>query len=91
VMRTIQGHLAGEDLMAASRLIAAGESSRAAAVLGERESILRTAATALTEPDFLTDATRFSRLLSHVQGGALGAEPYALAMVLETAARSHLQ
>ena len=91
VMRTVQGHLAGEDLMAASKLIAMGHSSQAVQLLGEREAILRTAASALQEPGFVTDATRFSRLLSHMDGGDLGSQPYALAMVLETAARSHLQ
>jgi Ca-activated chloride channel family protein len=93
VARTVQGHRAGEDLLRAAQHIAVGNRSTATAVLSERERILRAASDSLEEPGFLTDAARFSRLLAHAgshQNHAL-TEPYALAMVLETAGRAHLR
>ncbi len=91
VARTIQGFAAGETLSEAARQIALGDRTRAAALLSEREGILRAAAGALGEPLFLKDADRLARLRSHTgAAGGLG-EPLVLAMLLETASRAHLR
>ncbi|WP_437937924.1 vWA domain-containing protein [Sorangium sp. So ce341] len=91
VGRTIQGFAAGETLAEAARQIALGDRARAVALLSEREGILRAAAGALGEPLFLKDADRLARLRSHA-GAADGlGDPLVLAMLLETAARSHLR
>ncbi|WP_437306853.1 vWA domain-containing protein [Sorangium sp. So ce388] len=90
VARTIQGFAAGETLSEAARQIALGGRGRAAALLSEREGILRAAADALHEPLFLKDADRLARLRSHT-GAADGlGDPLVLAMLLETASRAHL-
>ncbi|WP_437927617.1 VWA domain-containing protein [Sorangium sp. So ce291] len=90
VTRTIQGFAAGETLSEAARQIARGDRGRAAALLSEREGILRAAADALHEPLFLKDADRLARLRSHT-GAADGlGDPLVLAMLLETASRAHL-
>ncbi|WP_437506878.1 vWA domain-containing protein [Sorangium sp. So ce1099] len=90
VARTIQGFAAGETLSEAARQIALGDRGRAAALLSEREGILRAAADALHEPLFLKDADRLARLRSHT-GAADGlGDPLVLAMLLETASRAHL-
>jgi Mg-chelatase subunit ChlD len=91
VARTIQGHLAGEDLLAASRFVGAGQVGSAIELLRERQQILVNAATSLGEPGLQQDASRFSRLLGVLRGEEELGEPLAVAMVLETAARSHLQ
>jgi Ca-activated chloride channel family protein len=91
VARTVQGHLAGEDLLAASRLLGQGRGHDAVRLLTEREQILTRAASALDEPGFRRDAARFTRLLDVLRGDEPLGEPIAVAMVLETAARSHLQ
>lgn len=90
VARTVQGFAAGEALLEASERISAGDSQAAIALLSEREAILRQAAATLQEPGFLRDADRLARLRSHV--GATGpiSEPLVLAMLLETAGRTHL-
>ncbi|AGP42387.1 hypothetical protein SCE1572_52515 [Sorangium cellulosum So0157-2] len=91
VGRTIQGFAAGETLAEAARQIALGDRARAVALLSEREGILRAAAGALGEPLFLKDADRLARLRGHA-GAADGlGDPLVLAMLLETAARSHLR
>jgi len=90
VARTVQGFAAGEALLEASRLVAHGDKSRAVALLSEREQILRKAAEALQEPGFNRDADRLARLRTHLGAtGGMG-EPLVLAMLLETAGRSHL-
>ncbi len=93
VARTVQGHLAGEDLMAAAQSITRGDRRRAAAVLLERGQLLRRAAAVLEEPGFLIDAGRFAQLLAHASNPDQHRwnDPRALALVLESAARSHLQ
>ncbi|WP_433932508.1 VWA domain-containing protein [Sorangium cellulosum] len=90
VARTIQGFAAGETLSEASRHIALGDRGRAAALLAEREGILRTAADALKEPLFLKDADRLARLRSHTGAPDGLGDPLVLAMLLETASRAHL-
>ncbi|EYF02320.1 vWA domain-containing protein [Chondromyces apiculatus] len=90
VTRTVQGFAAGEALAEASRLIALGDRARAVAILSEREGILRTAATTLGEPLFLKDADRLSRLGTHAGSYVGVGDPLVLAMLLETAARTHL-
>jgi Ca-activated chloride channel family protein len=90
VARTVQGFAAGESLIEASNLIAAGNSQRAVAILAEREQILRQAAETLNEPGFLQDASRLARLRSHVGSGGPVSDPLVLAMLLETAGRTHL-
>ena len=90
VARTVQGFLAGEALMTAAVRVGKGDSAGAAALLEEREAILRTAAEQLHEPGFLRDANRLTRLRSHASGNDKLGEPLALAMLLETAGRSHL-
>ncbi|WP_437714853.1 VWA domain-containing protein [Sorangium sp. So ce448] len=90
VARTIQGFAAGETLAEAARQIALGDRARAAALLSEREGILHAAAEALGEPLFLKDAARLARLRGHAgAAGGLG-DPLVLAMLLETASRTHL-
>lgn len=93
VQRTVQGFAAGETLAEAARLVAAGGASRdrAVALLSEREALLRKAAEALGEPLFLKDADRLARLRAHAgQTSGMG-DPLVLAMLLETASRSHLR
>ncbi|MEZ4314622.1 MAG: hypothetical protein R3F14_41940 [Polyangiaceae bacterium] len=80
VSRTIQGFLAGEALMTAAARVGSGDMPAAAALLGEREAILRTAATQLAEPGFLRDADRLARLRAHASGTSTVTEPLALAM-----------
>jgi|GEM_PF-1818361 len=92
VARTIQGFLAGEALAQASALVASDQREEAARLLTEREGILREAAATLAEPLFLRDADRLSRMLSTLRGGRTGTgDPLVLAMLLETAARTHLR
>ena len=91
VARTVQGFAAGETLAEAARLISLGDRARAVAMLSEREGILRTAAETLQEPLFLKDADRLARLGTHA-GSTIGlGDPLVLAMLLETASRSHLR
>jgi Mg-chelatase subunit ChlD len=90
VARTIQGFAAGESLTEAALLISRGDRGGAAAILEEREGILREAAVTLSEPLFLSDASRLARLRSHASGGSGLGDPLVLAMLLETAGRSHL-
>jgi hypothetical protein len=90
VARTVQGFLAGETLMTAASYVGRGNTAGAANLLEEREAILRTAATQLGEPGFLRDADRLARLRGHTSGKGTLSEPLALAMLLETAGRSHL-
>jgi Ca-activated chloride channel family protein len=62
------------------------------AALAERETLLRTASAQLGEPLFLKDAERLARLRSYASGGSSGmGDPLVLAMLLETASRSHLR
>lgn len=87
VTRTVQAYLAGESLLSASRLVAAGNHTDAVAELVERENILRAAGQRCEEPAFLQIADRLARLRSRV---APGEEPLALALLLETAGRTAL-
>ena len=91
VARTVQGFAAGEALSEAALRISRGERESAAAILEEREGILRQAAQSLSEPLFLTDATRLARLRSHTGSQAGLGDPLVLAMLLEAASRSHLR
>ena len=91
VARTVQGFLAGEALMTAAARVGRGDMSGASALLEEREAILRNVAAQLAEPGFSRDADRLSRLRSHTAGKSTVSEPLALAMLLETAGRSHLR
>ncbi|WP_437676361.1 vWA domain-containing protein [Sorangium sp. So ce131] len=90
VARTIQGFAAGETLAESARQIALGDRTRAAALLSEREGILRAAAESLNEPLFLKDAERLARLRSHTGAASGVGDPLVLAMLLETASRAHL-
>jgi Mg-chelatase subunit ChlD len=90
VARTIQGFAAGESLTEAALLISRGDRSGAAALLEEREGILRQAAATLSEPLFMNDAARLARLRSHASSDSGLGDPLVLAMLLETAGRSHL-
>ncbi|WP_437876651.1 vWA domain-containing protein [Sorangium sp. So ce513] len=90
VARTVQGFAAGETLAEAARHIALGDRGRAAALLAEREGILRAAADTLKEPLFLKDADRLARLRSHTGAVDGLGDPLVLAMLLETASRAHL-
>ncbi len=93
VARTVQGHLAGEDLLLAAQCITRGDAQRALAVMQERALLLRRAAAALEEPAFINDANRFERMLGQTtqQDHRLWNDPRALALVLESAGRSRLQ
>lgn len=93
VLRTAQGFAAGETLSEAASLVASGGSQRdrAIALLSEREALLRKAAETLSEPLFLKDADRLARLRS-IAGSQTGlGDPLVLAMLLETASRTHLR
>ncbi|PIE06064.1 MAG: hypothetical protein CSA75_01500 [Sorangium cellulosum] len=90
VARTVQGFAAGETLMEASRWVANGNKGRALALLIEREEILRRAADTLEEPGFKRDADRLARLRTHLGASDGMSEPLLLAMLLETAGRTHL-
>lgn len=89
--RTLQGFAAGESLAEAAARVARGDRAGAAALLSEREGILREAATRLNEPLFLEDAARLSRLRAHMGAEQGLGDPLVLAMLLETAGRSRLR
>jgi Mg-chelatase subunit ChlD len=91
VARTVQGFAAGEALTAASWKIANGDRSGATALLTERESILRAAAETLHEPLFLRDADRLARLRGSAETRTGSGDPLVLAMLMETAGRTHLR
>ncbi|WP_437934850.1 vWA domain-containing protein [Sorangium sp. So ce341] len=89
--RTLQGFAAGESLAEAAARVGRGDPSGAAALLAEREGILREAAARLDEPLFLEDAARLARLRAHMGAEHGLGDPLVLAMLLETAGRSHLR
>lgn len=90
VQRTVQGFLAGQTLMQASRLVAEGQKEKAAKLLAEREELLAQATLTLSEPLFMRDVKRLARLRNHIDSkGQLG-EPLVLAMMMETAGNVHL-
>ncbi|HSN98347.1 MAG TPA: hypothetical protein VLS89_08615, partial [Candidatus Nanopelagicales bacterium] len=91
VARTVQGFAAGEARTEAAHRISRGDRHGAAALLEEREAILRQASETLSEPLFLTDAARLARLRAHTGSEAGLGDPLVLAMLLETAAHSHLR
>ena len=90
VARTVQGFAAGEALSQAASKIAHNDRRGAIALLTEREAILRQAADTLQEPLFLKDADRLARLRQHAGSDSGVGDPLVLAMLLETAGRSHL-
>jgi Ca-activated chloride channel family protein len=90
VARTVQGFAAGEALSQAASRIAHNDRRSALALLTEREAILRQAADTLKEPLFLKDADRLARLRQHAGSDSGVGDPLVLAMLLETAGRSHL-
>ncbi|WP_437752794.1 vWA domain-containing protein [Sorangium sp. So ce1389] len=90
VSRTLQGFAAGESLAEAAARVALGDRGGAAALLAEREGILHEAAARLNEPLFLEDAARLARLRAHMGAEQGLGDPLVLAMLLETAGRSHL-
>ena len=90
VARTAQGFAAGEALSQAATKIAHNDRHGAIALLTEREAILRQAADTLHEPLFLKDADRLARLRQHAGTDTGVGDPLVLAMLLETAGRSHL-
>ncbi|MEP7125587.1 MAG: VWA domain-containing protein [Byssovorax sp.] len=91
VARTVQGFGAGEALTTASWKIANGDRDGATALLTEREAILRAAAGTLHEPLFLRDADRLARLRASAGSQTGSGDPLVLAMLLETAGRTHLR
>ncbi len=90
VARTVQGFAAGEALSQAATRIARNDRRGAMALLTEREAILRQAADTLKEPLFLKDADRLARLRQHAGSDSGVGDSLVLAMLLETAGRSHL-
>jgi Ca-activated chloride channel family protein len=90
VARTVQGFAAGEALSEAAARIARNDRPGAIALLTEREQILRQAAASLNEPLFLKDADRLARLRTHAGSETGLGDPLVLALMLETAGRSHL-
>ncbi|MFT3774141.1 MAG: VWA domain-containing protein [Minicystis sp.] len=90
VARTVQGFAAGEALNEAAGKIARGDRPGAIALLTEREQILRQAAQTLNEPLFLKDADRLARLRGHAGTETGMGDPLVLALLLETAGRTHL-
>jgi len=91
VLRTVQGFAAGETLAEAATLVAQSQRERAVTLLTEREAILRKSAETLSEPLFLKDADRLARLRQHAGTQTGMGDPLVLAMLLETASRSHLR
>ncbi|KYF67796.1 vWA domain-containing protein [Sorangium cellulosum] len=91
VARTLQGFAAGESLAEAAARVGRGDRGGAAALLAEREGILHEAAARLGEPLFLEDAARLTRLRAHIGAEQGLGDPLVLAMLLETAGRSHLR
>ncbi|MFS8068904.1 MAG: vWA domain-containing protein [Byssovorax sp.] len=91
VARTVQGFAAGEALSQAASRIARNDRRGAMALLTEREAILRQAADTLKEPLFLKDADRLARLRQHAGSDSGVGDSLVLAMLLETAGRSHLR
>jgi Mg-chelatase subunit ChlD len=91
VARTVQGFLAGDSLLEASRRLARGDSASALALLAEREAILRQASRSLAEPALLAECSRLERLRSRAAGQAGPLQPPVLAMILETAGRAYLR
>jgi Ca-activated chloride channel homolog len=91
VARTVQGFAAGEALSDAAARIARSDRAGAVAELAEREQILRKAAETLQEPLFLKDAERLARLREHAGTETGVGDPLVLALLLETAGRSHLR
>jgi Ca-activated chloride channel family protein len=91
VARTAQGFAAGESLADAAARIARGDRDSAAAILSEREGILRQAADILGEPLFLKDADRLARLRSHAGSPSGMGDPLVLSMLLETTALGHMR
>jgi Ca-activated chloride channel family protein len=91
VARTVQGFAAGETLMEAAVRLSRGDRTGASAILGEREQILRQAAQTLGEPGLVRDAERLARLRAHTGQPTGVGDPLVLAMLLETAGRSHLR
>jgi Ca-activated chloride channel family protein len=90
VARTVQGFAAGEALSDAAARIARNDRQGAVAELTEREQILRQAAATLNEPLFLKDADRLALLRQHAGIETGLGDPLVLALMLETAGRSHL-
>lgn len=88
VARTVQAFVAGESLLTAAQRVTRGDVDGAMALLSERESLLRTAATSLGEPRLATEADRLARLRSHLEPSG---QRLALAVLLESAGRSRLQ
>ncbi len=91
VARTVQGFAAGEALSDAAARIARGDRQGAVAELAEREQLLRGAAETLQEPLFLRDAERLARLRQHAGTETGVGDPLVLALLMETAGRSHLR
>jgi Ca-activated chloride channel family protein len=91
VARTVQGFAAGEALSEAAARIAQNDRAGAIALLTEREQILRQAAATLNEPLFLKDEGRLARLRGHAGTETGLGDPLVLALMLETAGRSHLR
>ncbi len=91
VLRTVQGFAAGQALTDAAALVAAGDPGGAAALLEEREGILRQAATKLNEPLFASDADRLARLRGRSGAAGGSGDPLVLAMLLDTAGKARLR
>jgi Mg-chelatase subunit ChlD len=91
VARSVQGFAAGEALLDASTRIAAKDRDGALALLVEREAILREGARMLGEPGLARDAERLATLRKHAGMTDEGGDPLVLAMLIETAAISHLR
>ena len=91
VQKTVQGFAAGDALVLAAMKLAAGDRTGAVAVLAERESLLRTAATMLKEPAFTEEADRLKLLEEQATGTGPMSDSMLLAMVLETAGHARLR
>ena len=87
----MQGFAAGQALTDAAALVAAGDPGGAAALLEEREGILRQAATKLNEPLFASDADRLARLRGRSGAAGGSGDPLVLAMLLDTAGKARLR
>jgi Ca-activated chloride channel family protein len=90
VVATMQAFSAGDAILRASELAAAGSRERASAMLRERGELLRRAAKSLAEPRLAEDATRVIKLASIVSGETT-IDPVPLAILLRGSAYGYLR
>jgi Ca-activated chloride channel family protein len=92
VAATAQAFAAGETLLDAAQHIGAGHPrGTAAAVLGERAQLLKSASVELSEPRLNEDVVRVARLADAVDGAMPVSDPVPLAVLLRGAGYGYLR